>query len=214
MQKYLGWIVLGAIILLGFVGCGAFSGNVTARNNVDAKMGNIQQTLQQRNDMIPNLEATVEGAAAQNRIFVEIAQARAGLTPFLQMSPAELASNPELFAQFAAAQAAMARATSAQNFRIVTEAYPELASNENFLMFQEQIEGMENRIGTARRDYNQAVLTYNNRIQIPPGMLFAGLCNCTPRQFYQASSENVEQAPRVSFDRPAAPQQPAQPSTP
>ena len=161
-----------------------------------------------------NLVETVRGAAAQNQVFVQIAEARAGLTPFLQMDPAQLSTNPELMSQFAAAQAAMTRAMSAQNFRIVTEAYPELRSNENFLTLQSQIEGMENRIGTARRDYNEAVRLYNNQVQTPPGMFFAPLCGCTPRQSYQASAANVEVAPRVSFDAPATQQPQPAPATP
>ncbi len=205
MSKYLGWIVLGAAILFLMVGCGTYKTNVSLRNGVDASVGNMQQQYQRRNDLIPNLVATVQGAAAQNQVFVEIARARAGVTAFANTSPQELAANPQLMQQYLAAQAALGRATSASQFRIVTEAYPELRSNENFLQLQSQIESTEDRIGAARRDYNAAVLAYNNQIQTPPGMFFPGF---TPRTPYTASSDNVETAPTVSFNPPAAPATP------
>lgn len=169
---------------------------VESENNVEQKMGDLQSTYQRRADLIPNLVSTVEAAANQeSSMQTNIARLRSAQAAAAQV-PA--GSSAEDLARYAAVQQQL---TSA--IRIVVEAYPQMQSIAGFRDLQSQIEGTENRINVARRDYNEAVTEYNNTIGTFPGSLFAG--GRTRKHPFQASS-SAQAAPSVNFHQPVTAQ--------
>ena len=158
----LNWI-LAISLLLG--GCG-INNIPTFDEAVNGAWSEVQNTYKRRADLIPNLIATVEGFAAQEKdVLTEITEARTRVTQ-MNISP-ELLSDPAAFQQFQQNQGALTSAL--QRLMVVVEAYPDLKSNENFLALQQQLEGTENRIAVARRDYIQAVQRYNTELRTIPG---------------------------------------------
>ena len=158
----LNWI-LAISLLLG--GCG-INNIPTFDEAVNGAWSEVQNTCKRRADLIPNLIATVEGFAAQEKdVLTEITEARTRVTQ-MNISP-ELLSDPAAFQQFQQNQGALTSAL--QRLMVVVEAYPDLKSNENFLALQQQLEGTENRIAVARRDYIQAVQRYNTELRTIPG---------------------------------------------
>jgi LemA protein len=177
--------LLAPLAALSLAGCGLNS-VPTAEENVNAKWGNLQSEYQRRSDLIPNLVATVKGAAQQEKsVLVEVTEARASATR-IQLSPADL-SDPARVGAFNDAQNRLTL-----SLQRLQEAYPELRTNQNFLTLQSQIEGTENSILVARRDYNEAVQGYNTRIRTFPDAIGA-------RVFYGAK-------PKVPFEAAAAAQ--------
>lgn len=180
-----------AILLVGLTTCGV-NAIPRAEENAKAKWAEVQNTYQRRNDLIPNLVATVRAAAAQERtVLREVTEARAN------------ASRITLTADQLNDAAAMQRFAEAQNqvrisLQRLQEAYPELRTNENFLQLQSQIEGTENRITTARRDYNLAVQEYNSTIRTFPSVMAARIIyGSRPIAPYQAD-EAAQRAPNVA----------------
>jgi LemA protein len=177
--------LLAPLAALSLAGCGLNS-VPTAEENVNAKWGNLQSEYQRRSDLIPNLVATVKGAAQQEKsVLVEVTEARASASR-IQLSPADL-SDPARVGAFNDAQNRLTL-----SLQRLQEAYPELKTNQNFLTLQSQIEGTENSILVARRDYNEAVQGYNTRIRTFPDAIGA-------RVFYGAK-------PKVPFEAAAAAQ--------
>ena len=137
----------------------------TAEEEAKGRWADVQNQYQRRADLIPNLVASVQGAAAQERnVLREVTEARANATR-IQISPEQL-SDPQAMARFSEAQARLSSAIIP--LQRLQEAYPELKTNQNFLTLQSQLEGTENRITIARSDYNQAVQAYNTRIRTFP----------------------------------------------
>ena len=133
-------------------------------------MGEVQNQYQRRADLIPNLVETVKGYAKQEQdVLVAVTEARAKVGQ-MQLPP-DILTNPDAFKQFEQNQAQLTGALS--RLMVVVEKYPELKSNQNFLALQSQLEGTENRIAVARRDYIQAVQAYNTEIRTFPGRLWA-----------------------------------------
>ncbi|WP_242414954.1 LemA family protein [Sphingomonas panni] len=168
----------------------------TAEENVNAKWGEVQNQYQRRADLIPNLVATVKGFAKQEeRVLTQVTQARAAATS-INVTTDDL-SDPATFQRFQAAQNQLTQALG--QLRTVVEAYPQLTSNENFLALQSQLEGAENRIANARRDYNEAVQAYNTRIRTFPDAIGARVFyGAKPKQSFQAQA-GAEVAPQVDF---------------
>lgn len=168
----------------------------TAEENVNAKWGEVQNQYQRRADLIPNLVATVKGFAGQEeRVLTQVTRARAQATS-INVTTDDL-SDPATFQRFAAAQNQLTQALG--QLRTVVEAYPQLTSNQNFLSLQSQIEGTENRIAIARRDYNDAVQAYNTRIRTFPDAVGARVFyGAKPKQSFQAQA-GAEVAPQVDF---------------
>jgi LemA protein len=139
----------------------------------------------------------VQGYAKQERdVLVEVTNARARATS-VQVSPEQL-SDPQALRQFEQAQGALGQ--SLGRLLVVSERYPELRSNQNFLTLQSQLEGTENRISIARRDYNEAVRDYNTTIRTFPNMIGAKVIyGAQPLQPFQATSPGAERAPTVKF---------------
>ncbi len=133
---------------------------------VNAAWSEVQNQYKRRADLIPNLIETVKGFAAQEKdVLLEVVEARSKVSQ-MNVSP-EILTDPAAFEQFQANQSALSGALS--RLLVTVERYPELKSNENFLALQQQLEGTENRISVARRDYIQAVQTYNTELRTIPG---------------------------------------------
>jgi len=181
---------------LSLAGCGLNS-VPTAEETAKARWADVQNEYQRRADLVPNLVATVKGFAAQEKsVLIGVTEARAKATS-IQVSADDL-TDPAKVQQFGAAQGELSQALG--RLLMVTENYPELKSNQNFLALQSQLEGTENRITIARRDYNEAVRAYNTRIRTFPdaigAKIFYGAKPMTP---FAATTPGAQTAPTVSF---------------
>jgi LemA protein len=175
----------------------------TAEENAKAKWADVQNDYQRRADLVPNLVATVKGAANfEKSTLVEVTEARARATS-VQISASDL-TDPAKVAQFQQAQGALSQGLG--RLLASVEAYPDLKSNQNFLKLQDQLEGTENRITVARRDYNDAVRDYNTTIRTFPAIIGAKIIyGSKPMVPFEATTPGADTAPAVSFDGPAAP---------
>ena len=159
--------LLFAALLLG--GCG-INNIPTYDEAVNGRWAEVQNQYKRRADLVPNLVNTVEGFAQQERdVLTEVTEARTRVSQ-MNISP-EMLSDPEAFQQFQQNQGELTSAL--QRLMVVVEAYPDLKSNENFLALQQQLEGTENRIAVARRDYIGAVQQYNTELRTIPGRWWA-----------------------------------------
>ena len=187
-------LLLGA--LLGLGGCG-INNIPTYDEAVKAQWAQVQNQYQRRADLVPNLVETVKGFAAQERETLQaVVEARAKVS---QMNvDSDIVNNPEALQAFEQNQAALTSALS--RLMVVVERYPDLKSNQNFLTLQSQLEGTENRIAVARRDYIQAVQTYNTEIRTLPGSIWHSLLysDMPIRETFEASA-GAEEAPQVQF---------------
>lgn len=166
----------------------------TAEETAKARWADVQNEYQRRADLIPNLVATVKGYAKQESdVLTRVTEARASAGR-VQVTGEQL-SDPAAVQRFAAAQNAVTL-----SLQRLQEAYPDLKSNQNFLSLQSQLEGTENRITIARRDYNEAVQAYNTRIRTFPDAIGAKVIyGAKPLVPFQATSPGAEQAPTVNF---------------
>ena len=187
-------LMLGATALLG--GCGLNS-VPTAEENAKARWADVQAAYQRRANLIPNLQATVKGAAAsEGKILTDVINARAKATS-IQISGADL-NDPAKVQQYAQAQGQLNGSLSRLLANV--EAYPELKSQSNFSTFMSQIEGTENRINIAVTDYNTAVQQYNTRIRTFPDAIGAKVIyGAKPMVQFTATAPNADQAPTVDF---------------
>jgi LemA protein len=169
----------------------------TAEEQVNASWGNLQSEYQRRADLIPNLVNTVKGYAQQEKsVLIEVTEARASATR-VQLSPADL-DDPEKVRAFSEAQGRLSAAILP--LQRLQEAYPELKSNENFLTLQSQLEGTENQIRVARRDYNESVRAYNTRIRTFPDAIGAKIFyGAKPKVPFEAAAA-AQDAPTVDFN--------------
>ena len=165
----------------------------TAEENAKAKWADVQSQYQRRADLVPNLVNTVRAAADQERnVLREVTEARASATR-ITVAPEQL-TDPAAMARFSEAQGRLTL-----SLQRLQEAYPELRSNEGFLNLQSQLEGTENRIAVARRDYNAAVQAYNTEIRTFPSVIGARVVyGSQPMQPFQAE-EAAQRAPTVDF---------------
>lgn len=184
------------VMAVALSGCGMNS-VPTAEENVNAKWADVQAAYQRRANLIPNLEATVKGAAASEKsILTEVVNARAKATS-VQVNSADL-SDPAKMQQFAQAQGQLSG--SLGRLLANVEAYPNLKSQDNFQTFMSQLEGTENRINIAIGDYNKAVEAYNVRIRTFPDAIGAKVFyGAKPKTPYQATTPGAENAPKVNF---------------
>ena len=185
--------LLAPLAALSLAGCGLNS-VPTAEENVNAKWANVQSEYQRRSDLIPNLVATVKGAAAQEKsVLVEVTQARASASQ-VQLSPADL-SDPARVSAFNDAQNRLTL-----SLQRLQEAYPELKTNQNFLTLQAQIEGTENSILVSRNDYNEAVQGYNTRIRTFPDAIGAKIFYGAKAKVPFQAAAGSQNAPTVDFN--------------
>jgi LemA protein len=193
------FLVIAALVLgIGSApGCGGINTLPTLDEQVKAAWSEVLNQFQRRADLIPNLVETVKGYAHQEeKVLTEVTEARAKATQ-MQM-PADILSNPEKFHQFEQNQAAVGGALA--RLLAVSEKYPDLKSNQNFLALQSQLEGTENRIAVARRDYILAVQQYNTYLRTYPGKWIAGWMypDLKVRETFTIS-EQAQQVPQVKF---------------
>lgn len=184
-------VPVGAISLAG---CGVNS-IPTAEENAKAKWADVQASYQRRASLIPNLVSTVKGAAAsEERILTGVTEARANATR-IQVTGDQL-TDPQAMARFAEAQNRLTL-----SLQRLQEAYPQLQSQGNFKTLMDQLEGTENRINIAIRDYNTAVQAYNTEIRTFPSVIGAKVIyGAKPMATFQATTPNADVAPTVDFD--------------
>ena len=188
--------LLAPLAALSLAGCGINS-VPTAEEQVNAKWGDLQADYQRRADLIPNLVATVKGFAQQEKsVLTEVTQARASATS-VKLNAGDL-SDPAKVQAFQNAQNQLTG--SLGRLLVSVEAYPDLKSNENFLALQDQLEGTENRIEVARRDYNESVRQYNTLIRTFPTAVGAKVFyGAKPKVPFEAAAA-AQQAPSVNFN--------------
>ena len=186
--------VIWAVLLLS--GCG-INNIPTYKQQVNAAWSQVQNEYQRRSDLIPNLVATVKGYAThEEKVLTEVTDARARVTQ--TPIPANILTNPVAFKAFEKNQATLSGALS--RLMVVTENYPNLKANQNFLALQSQIEGTENRIAVARRDYILAVQRYNTELVTIPGSWWRRFMYPDAQVMQNFTiSEQAMQAPKVSF---------------
>ena len=183
-------VLLVVLFMLGSSFVGMKNTMVTKHEAVNAAWSQVDIALQRRADLIPNLVETVKGYAAQETtIFTEIAKARSALIG---------AKTP---ADKIAANGALDSAVS--RLLVITENYPQLKSNENFLRLQDELAGTENRIAQERRNYNGVLQDYNTTIQLFPNSIVAGMSGFTRNDAYFKADEGSRTAPKVNFNPPA-----------
>jgi LemA protein len=162
-----------AALLMGVLLAGCGVNNIPSyEEGAKAKWSDVLNQYQRRADLIPNLVETVKGFAKQEREVLEAVVAARSRATSLQL-PADIVTNPEAFKRFQEAQTQLSG--SLGRLIATAEAYPELKSNQNFLALQSQLEGTENRIAVARRDYIEAVRLYNTELRTYPGKIWASI---------------------------------------
>ncbi len=177
-------VVIAVVVIALFAGVGSYNGLVSDRENVDAKYADIDVQLKRRMDLIPNLVETVKGFAQQEQSVIDsVTEARAKLGG---------GGTQERFAAENELSGALSR------LLMLKESYPELKSNQNFIQLSDELAGTENRIGVARRDYNDAVRAYNAKIRSFPASIFAGTMGFEPYAYFEAPAEAAE-PPAVNF---------------
>jgi LemA protein len=187
-------IVIGVILLL--VGCGGCSYNSmnSLRQETNESWSNVENQYKRRSDLIPNLVATVKGAADFERETLEaVINARAKATS-MQINPNDL--TPEKMAEFQAAQGQLSQALG--RLMVVVEKYPDLKANANFQNLQVELSNTENKIATERSRYNETVKKYNTQVTKFPNTLYAGILGFKPRGYFEATAEE-KVTPKVVF---------------
>jgi LemA protein len=187
------WVAVGVVVVLVLVAVMIFGSYVSSRNQMVAKQvavqtqwSNVQTQLQRRADLIPNLVATVKGYAThEETVFADIANARAGLLN---------AHDPK-----AAIQANGQLDGAIGRLLALSENYPNLKADQNFLALQDQLEGTENRIAVERRRYNEALQDYNTYIRQFPNSIWANMAGFQPNNAYFEASAASQNAPTVKF---------------
>ena len=177
--------LVAAIILVLVMMFSSYNGLVSMNENVTGKWAQVENQLQRRNDLIPNLVNTVKGYAAhETEVFKQVSDARAKLGGAKTVAETSAANNE--------------MNTALSRLLMVAENYPELKSNTNFTQLQDELAGTENRIAVARKDYNDAVQVYNAKIKSLPASLYAGALGFTARDYFKAD-EAAKKVPQVKF---------------
>lgn len=196
MKKGLTGIIIVAVIVLGaFIWVkNGYNKMVVSDENVQTAWSQVENVYQRRADLIPNLVATVKGYAAHEAQTLEnVVAARAKATQ-VTVDPADL--TPEALAKYNAAQGELSAALG--KLLMITESYPDLKANQNFLELQAQLEGTENRITTERMKFNETAKGYNTLIRTFPNNILASVFNFEKKGYFEAQA-GAETAPKVEF---------------
>jgi LemA protein len=181
-------ITLGVIVILFLIFIGIYNGLVRLRNQVKNSWAQIDVQLKRRYDLIPNLVETVKGYAKHEReVFENVTKAR---NMAQQMSTSGVAARAQAEGELTAMLGKLIA---------VAEAYPDLKANQNFLALQEELSSTENKISFSRQFYNDSVLGYNNKIQMFPSNIIAGMFGFILSEFFEVKVEAERTAPKVSF---------------
>ena len=188
----------GLALLLGLSVSGCGINNIpTFQEAAKAKWSDVQNQYQRRADLVPNLVETVKGYAKQEREVLEAVTAARARATSVQL-PADILTDPEAFKKFQDAQAQLSGALG--RLLAVAEKYPDLKSNQNFLALQSQLEGTENRIAVARRDYIDEVRMYNTELRTFPGVIWARTLYASEKPMESFTvAEDVQRNPQVKF---------------
>jgi LemA protein len=179
-------IILGILIVLVFYVIGIYNSLIGLRNQVKNAWSQIEVQLKRRHDLIPNLVETAKGYMVHERTtFENITKARSQ------------AMSAQSVGDKAGAEAMLSGAIS--KFLLTVENYPDLKANQNFLALQEELTSTENKIGFARQGYNDQVLFFNNKIQMFPSNIIAGMFNFKEEEFFQLEDKTEKEVPKVSF---------------
>jgi LemA protein len=186
-------VILGLILILGAWSCSGYNGLVKQDENVKNMWGNVQSSYQRRADLIPNLVNTVRSEATfEQQTLIQTIEARYKNLSSVKIDPANLTT--ENIQKFQAAQGELSGAL--QRLMVVVENYPNLKANEGFRNLQTQLEGTENRINTARNDFNGVINTYNTKVRSFPMNFFAGMFGFKVKEGFKAD-EGSQTAPKI-----------------
>ena len=182
----IGIIAAIAVVLVGFY-IVAHNSIIKLETEVDTKASDIKTQLQRRADLIPNLVSTVQGYVKHEESVIDsITEARkeiSGANTIKEMSAANDKLNSAL-----------------QSLNVIVENYPDLKASQNFINLQDELAGTENRIATARKDYNEAVKSYNTKISTIPTSIIAGMMGKEKKDFFEVSDQSKMEVPEVNFD--------------
>ena len=207
----IGLIVLGIILILVFMMVGGYNRLVRLSQGVDQSWAQVQNVYQRRADLIPNLVASVKGAADfEKETLTRVTEARASVGQ-VKIDPNKAPDDAAKLAEYERAQGALSSALS--RLLVVVERYPDLKSNTNFLNLQAQLEGTENRISVERGRFNEQVQAYNTAARSFPTVLMAGMFGFAPKPYFTAAPE-AQTAPKVEFDFSGKSSEPAAPAAP
>ncbi len=189
------WIILiASAAIIFFWGLGSYNNFVSLEEEVNNQWSKVENQYQRRADLIPNLVATVKGYAAHESETLEaVVNARAKATQ-VTVNPEDL--SPEKMQEFQAAQGELSSALG--RLLLITENYPDLKANQNFLELQAQLEGTENRIATERMRFTDAAKNYNMQIRHLPGSIVAKITGFERKPYFEAE-KGSEKAPQVAF---------------
>ncbi|MDD4236932.1 MAG: LemA family protein [Desulfotomaculaceae bacterium] len=185
MKKWL--LPVGIIVILAMILSSGYNNLVKLSESVNSSWSQVENQLQRRADLIPNLVQTVKGYAAHEEgIFTQVAEARAKLAGAATVGEA--------------AQADQALNSALGRLLAIAENYPLLKADANFRALQDELAGTENRIATARMDYNNTVQAYNTKIKVIPTSIYAGILGFGPRDYFEAA-ESAKDVPNVDFSK-------------
>ena len=194
MKKVTIIILVAVVAIIAFWAISGYNSLVGMDENVSNQWANVETQYQRRADLIPNLVNTVKGYAAHEKETLEGVIAARSQATQIKVDPTDL--TPEKLAEYQKAQGQLA--TALGKLLAITENYPDLKANQNFLELQAQLEGTENRINVARKNFNDAARAYNTAIRRFPKNILAGLFGFDKRAYFEAA-EGAEQAPQVQF---------------
>ena len=180
------FISIIAVIMLFFgSGLGFYNGIVSTSENVDAKWHQVENQMERRADLIPNLVNTIKGYASHEKaVFEEVSKTRSALLSAKNINEVQ--------------QAESSMNTALGRLLAISEKYPDLKANQNFIQLQDELAGIENRIAVARKDYNEAVRTYNTKIKTFPSSFFAGMFGFSEKEYFKMD-ESKKEVPKVAF---------------
>lgn len=202
MKKYTPLLIIGGLLLVVIIWLtSGYNGMYSEKQALDKAWGNVESQYQRRKDLIPNLEKTVKAFAKhEEETFTNVVKARKAANQAQDAAnalPQQIPSDEQEMARYMQTQAEASKALDVY-VNAVAEAYPELRSSQNFLDFQENLTGTENRIQVARANYNDAVEKYNKKVRSFPNVLISGMFGFTEKSMFRADAD-AARAPQV-FD--------------
>ena len=191
-------IILAVVAILVIWAVSVYNGLVTMDENVSGQWANVETQYQRRADLIPNLVNTVKGYATHEKETLEGVVAARSQATQIKVDAADL--TPEKLAQYQKAQGAVTSALG--KLLAITENYPDLKANQNFLQLQEEVSDVENKLAAVRRYFNSATKEYNNAVQTFPSNIIAGMAGFRREIMFDLGKNeraNLDQAPKISF---------------
>ena len=194
LKKHKTIVIIAVLAIIAMWGISAYNGLVSMDEGVQTKWADVETQYQRRADLIPNLVNTVKGYAAhESETLQAVVEARAKATS-MNIDPNNMSA--EQIANFQKAQDGVSSALG--RLLVTVEKYPDLKANENFKELQAQLEGTENRISVARRDFNEAARQYNTTLRSFPKNILANMCGFEKKAYFEAH-EGSDQVPTVQF---------------